>query len=195
MRSVIVILGMFIGSVGLAQVAATPMTKPDVAKKDEFKKDECPPIPKADCPPKPKKKPKPKPVPKCPEAKTKVEKVFIPCKEKPCEPKIVEKIVEKEPKVIEKVVEKTKFLDRTITIDNAPKNTLNLLAGVGPHGIVTDSYKTEARKDEYAFRKEQDEPKGALLGLQYQYRFTPTFNAGGLIISNQTYMINGGISW
>ena len=136
---------------------------------------------KPDCTPKPKPKPKPKPAPK-PEAKNCPEP--RPCPK--CEPEIKTVTVEKE-----KVV----YRDRTVTIDNAPKNTLNLLVGIGPHGIVTDYYETKDRKDEYAIRNEKDKAKGAILGLEYQYRISPSYSVGGLILSNETVMASGGIHW
>ena len=201
MRCLAIVLGLFVGSVGFAQgtakipyapnqTKATPeaaVTLPVVVKAPVVKAgDECPPPPpskkKPDCKPKPKPKPKPTPKP-CPTAKPCPAAKSCPdCP--PCEPK-----------VIEKTIEKTKYVDRTVTIDQAPKNTLNLMIGVGPHGIVTDSYQTGDRQDEYAFRKERDKSVGGLIGLQYQYRFTPTFNANGLILSNQTVMAGGGVSW
>ena len=144
--------------------------------------DDCPPT---NCPkPKPKPKPKPvkpnpvkpKPTPapakKCPEQK--------PCPK--CEPEV-------------RTVEKTVYRDRTVTVDTAPKNTLNILVGVGPHGIVTDYYETEDRKDEYAVRKEKDKSKGGLIGLQYQYRLSPSYSIGALGLSNETFMVSGGIHW
>jgi hypothetical protein len=187
---------------GDAQPSSSPVPYTPAVKKTETtktvtvteEKDECPPLnpkkPKP-CPQKPKpkvvpKKPTPKPCPAvvkckdCPEPKH--------CPEaKPCP--------EVEPKIIERTVEKTKYVDRTVTIDQAPKNTFNIFVGVGPHGIVTDSFATEERKDEYAFRKEKDKSVGGLIGIQYQYRFSPSFNANGLIISNQTGMLGGGFSW
>jgi hypothetical protein len=147
---------------------------------------DCPPVnPKKPepCPPKPKPKPK-KPTPKpCP--------AVVKCKDCPA-PK---SCPECEPKIIERTAEKIKYVDRTVTVDQAPKNTFNILVGVGPHGIVTDSFATEERKDEYAFRKEKDKSVGGLLGIQYQYRFSQSLNANGLILSNQTGMIGGGFSW
>lgn len=201
-RLSIFILGLSVSGLGLSQGSQTKAEipfapkaatspAPSVPAPAVSAPDNCPPASpkkKPDCPtPKKKVKPKVKPVPKptpkpCPEAKTKIEKVYIktPCEEKKCEPKVEERVVEREKKV---------YLDRTVTIDNAPKNTANLvvltnqtillqyqyrfttsfnagiLAGIGPHGLVTDSYNTKDRKDEYAFRKEQDEAKGALIGV------------------------------
>lgn len=128
--------------------------------------------------PKPKPAPKPAPAPapevKCPEQK--------PCPK--CEP--VVKTVEKE-----KVV----YRDRTVTIDNAPKNTLSILVGVGPHGLVTDYYETRDRMDEYAVRKEKDKAIGGVIGLDYKYRISPSYSVGGMVLSNETVMASGGIHW
>jgi len=152
--------------------------------------DECPPPvtpakKKSDCikPKKkttPKPKPTPKPVPKAPEAKK--------CPEaKPC-PTC-------EPEVKTVVKEKTVYRDRTVTIDTAPKNSLNILVGVGPHGLVTDYYETKDRQDEYAVRKEKDQPKGLVGGLQYQYRLSPSYSVGGLIMTNETGLLSAGYNW
>jgi outer membrane biosynthesis protein TonB len=138
---------------------------------------------KPDCTPKPKPKPTPKPAPK-PEAKKCPEQK--PCPK--CEPEVKIKTV-----TVEK--EKVVYRDRTVTIDNAPKNTLNLLVGIGPHGLVTDYYETKDRQDEYAVRKEKDKSKGGLIGLEYQYRVSPSYSVGGLILSNETVMASGGIHW
>jgi hypothetical protein len=165
---------LFAGGDGQPTVTPTPSVK-----------DECPPPAKKKkpdpCPKKPKPKPapaKPKECPKCPTQK--------PCPEqKPCptcEPRVVEK-------------ETVKYIDRTVTIDKAPKSTFNVFLGVGPHGIVTDSFATEDRKDEYAFRKEKDKSIGGVIGAQYQYRFSESWNANGLVLSNQTGLLGLGYSW
>ena len=153
--------------------------------------DECPPAnpkSKPDCKPKPKPKPKPakpKPTPKpVPEAKKCPEQKSCP----KCEPE-----VRTEVRTVEK--EKLVYRDRTVTIDSAPKNTLNILVGVGPHGIVTDYYETADRKDEYAVRKEKDKSKGGLIGIQYGYRLSPSFSVTGLGLSNETFMVGGGFHW
>jgi len=161
------------------------VTTTTTTKKTTLKGDDCPPVDtktKPDCP-KPKPKPKPKPTPKpVPTPKAK------PCPEqKPC-PTC-------EPKVIERTKTETKYLDRTVTIDNAPKNTFSVLAGIGPHGIVTDYYETKDRQDEYTFRKEKEKPDGALIGIQYQYRLTPTFGIGAMGLTNKTFMASGSVSW
>jgi hypothetical protein len=190
MKLTIFMLGFTISSLSLAQAVpyktttttttTTAPTPTKVASDDKENNDCPPPSPKKKpvCPkPKPKPRPRPAPVPttvKCPEVK--------PCKA--CEPKIVEK-----------TVEKVKYVDRTVTVDNTNKHTINALAGVGPEGIVVDSYQTEDRKDEYGVRKERDKPKGAVVGLQYQYHFTPAWNVGVMGLSNQTYLGNIGFSW
>lgn len=176
MKLTIFMLGFTISSLSLAQPVPYKATPSPTPTKTVASDDDCPPpTPKKKVCPKPKPKPRPKPAPvpvKCPEAK--------PCK--PCEPKIVEKTI-------------TNTVTKTVTIDNTPKNTLNFLAGVGPEGIVIDSYQTEDRKDEYGVRKERDKPKGAVVGLQYQYHFTPSWNAGVTVLSNQTYLGSAGFSW
>jgi hypothetical protein len=204
MKSYLVILiGLVVSSLGFAGSQLGPVPVTSETKKTETKtvtvteeKDDCPPLnpkkPKP-CPEKP--KPKPKVVPKKPAPKPCP--AVVKCKDCPAPKHCPEATPcpEVEPKIIEKTVEKTKYVDRTVTIDQAPKSTFNIFVGVGPHGIVTDSFATEERKDEYAFRKEKDKSVGGLIGVQYQYRFSPSFNANGLIISNQTGMIGGGFSW
>lgn len=181
----VVVLSALVGTAGYAQMSKLE----DKASAPAVLNMDCPPPAtpkkkeKPDCP-KPKPKPvKPKPKPVKPKPAPKPAPVPPPAKECP------------EPKVIEKTIEKTKYIDRTVTVDTAPKNTLSVLAGVGPHGLVFDSFATKERKDEYALRKEQDKADGAVIGLQYQYRFTPSFSATGLILSNPSYLGGVGFSW
>ena len=190
MKFLFVVLGALVGTAGYAQVSKMEDKAPTATT---ILNDNCPPpatpaVPKEkpDCKPKPKPvKPKPvKPKPK-PKPKPAPKPAPVPPPAKDCP----------EPKVIEKTVEKTKYVDRTVTIDTAPKNTLSVLAGVGPHGLVFDSFATKERKDEYALRKEQDKADGAVVGLQYQYRFTPSFSATGLVLSNPSYLGGVGFSW
>jgi hypothetical protein len=195
MRILITVLGLSFGSLAFGGGDVIPLAP------KQSKVDECPPLPATttptpapkpkedECKPKPKpNKPKPTPKPKpCPEVKCKT-----------CEPKVVvrDRVVEvvKE-KVVEIPVEKIKYIDRTVTVDTADKHTLNAFVGLGPHGIVTDSYQTEERRDEYAVRKEKDRAIGGVIGAQYQYRFSRSWNASGIVISNETVMLGGGFSW
>jgi outer membrane biosynthesis protein TonB len=166
----------------VAAVATTTTTTTSVKAADECPPPVTPSKKKPDCV-KPKKKttPKPKPTPKpAQEAKKCPEQRVCP----KCEPEV--RTVEKE---------KTVYRDRTVTIDSAPKNTLNVLVGVGPHGLVTDYYETKDRQDEYAVRKEKDQPKGLVGGLQYQYRLSPSYSVGGLIMTNETGLLSAGYSW
>jgi outer membrane biosynthesis protein TonB len=161
----------------IAKEAAREALKEDAAKKAVVKAaDECPPPvtpakKKPDCI-KPKKKttPKPKPAP-------------------------TQEVKKCEPEVRTVVKEKTVYRDRTVTIDTAPKNSLNILVGVGPHGLVTDYYETKDRQDEYAVRKEKELSKGLVGGLQYQYRLSPSYSVGGLIMTNETGLLSAGYNW
>ena len=200
MKSYLVILiGLVVSSLGFAgnQLGPVPFTPAKkvttTTTKTVADQDDCPPVnPKKEEPCPPKAKPK-KPTPK-PTHTTKPCPAVVKCKDcKPCPTS--KPCPEVEPKIIEKTVEKIKYVDRTVTVDQAPNSTLNIFVGVGPHGIVTDSFATEERKDEYAFRKEKDKSIGGLIGAQYQYRFSTSFNANGLILSNQTMMVGGGFSW
>ena len=185
MKKLILILGL-ISAFGFAQTQTQTQTMGPYAPKEEkltpsgdkdtnpvkkstLKGDDCPPVDTKTEPDCPKPKPKPKP---CPEV--------TPCPT--CETKVIEKT-------------ETKYIDRTVTIDNASKNSLSVLAGIGPHGIVTDYYETVDRKDEYSFRLEKEKPDGLVVGLFYQYRFTPTFGAGLMGLSNRTVMAAGTINW
>jgi hypothetical protein len=85
---------------------------------------------------------------------------------------------------VEKVVYKT--VDKTLPM---PTHTFGLLGGLGPDGIVRDYYDTKERPKEYAFRKGD----GALLGLQYQYRFTSNWSISAMVLSNPTVL--GGLHY
>jgi len=184
MKLLISILGLSFSFLCLAQTSTTTAPYAPLAptpKKEEVKlkgEDDCVPA-KPTCPPKPKPKPKPKPP--------------------ACEPKIITKTVTKTitktvEKPVEKIVEKKVEVEKKVYVES-PKNTISVLAGMGPSGIVVDSYETEQRDGEYAVRKEKSKPSGAIFGLQYQYHFTPSWNVGATVLSNQSYLGSAGYSW
>ena len=169
--------------------AASPIveTKKEDVKKPVLKGDDCPPpVPnkKPVCPkPKPKPKPKPpKPVPPCP----------APCPVMPCPTPPAPAPC---PSCKPTVIKQTEYVDRTVTIDTAPKNTLSFMVGVGPFGLVTDYYETADRKDEYSLRKEKEKANGLVLGVFYQYRLTPSWGIGAVGVSNRTFMAGPTFQW
>jgi outer membrane biosynthesis protein TonB len=178
MKSQVFILSMLFSSLCLAETAPYAPAATQQPKEANLKEDDCPPpTPKKKVCPKP--KPKPKPVPKC-------------------EPKVITKTVVKtvtlppEIKTVVKTETKTVEVEKKVYVEG-PKNTLNVLAGTGPSGIVVDTYETQQRNGEYAVRKESE--RGAIFGLQYQYHITPSWNVGVTAISNQSYLGVAGFSW
>jgi len=134
---------------------------------------------KEECEPK-KEKPKPKPKKKTPKKKEVVKKCPKCPKCKTCKPKV-------------KVVKYTQrqYIEKEVY----NKHSLDLFVGLGPYGFVTDYYETEDRKNEYALRKEKDKSVGGVIGGAYRYKFSPSYNGSVLILSNETFLIGGGLSW
>lgn len=132
---------------------------------------------KEDCP-EPKKEPKKKSEPKP--------------KKKPTPKKVCPKCT---PKVVTKTKIETKYIAKSVFVDRSPKNTLEILVGIGPHGLVSDYYETAERDNEYAFRKEDDKSIGGVFGIQYKYRFNSSYSVGAMLLSNETIMASGGWSW
>lgn len=128
----------------------------------------------------------------CPPHKVIIRKEKIPCpvvKPKVCpivKPKVVTKIqkvfIEKD-KIVEKIVEKE--------VLKAPKNTLTLVGGQGPDGIIKRIYRTRERDSEYVFKRGY----GALLGIRYERKLTPTWSLSGEYLSNDTKLVGIGLSW
>jgi len=192
-RILVALIGLTFSLSGLSQGLKDDPTKPIVVQP------ECPPCPT--CPTCPTCKPCP-PCPKCdgkvvcPEGcvpKPKQAKVKPRPKAQPATKVIYRPRKCPEPKVVEKVVEKTKYIDRTVTVDNTRKNAVYFLLGRGPDGLVTDRFKTKDRDGEFAVR--ESEGSGAVFGLQYVRHLSTDWSATGIILSNPSFLGGVGYHW
>lgn len=145
-----------------------------------------------------------KPKPEIKILKQVVEKVVTKYKTKVVEKPVVKyktKVVEVYvDRPVEKTVEKNVYVDRpvdrvvekTVTAPGEVKrHNLSLFYGRGPNGVDRVLHVRKDGTKEYEFYN----ATGDVGALQYTYRFTETWNASALGVTNETYMGGVGLSF